>query len=349
MSFPVIERTFAHTTQRGSFLAVLFFLADRADEHGVSWYGAKKIAAAVNLSPRQTRHILSVLRESGEIWYTPRFFADGSQTSNGYLVCCGLSVDAIRVALHHRELQLSDEGIDTALREIVTACGERVPDEASVHEAEVVPADAARVQRAHDVRLAVANSIDASSDHATEAALPNHAGTDNSVWPDDAPQWALAAFAAESGEPPARVADAGRPRVERYGAAPDARPPPNGTPPGIDADALWNRVLSDLQQSMPRDVFKTHLLGTSAEWHGDVQHSTWSPSQDERLSRSTGSRQAPPKSEPLLLEVRASPASVPWLVHRYQERAEHFAATHAGQPVAISFVGRTLRQPRRAM
>jgi hypothetical protein len=124
MSFQVIERTFANTAQRGSSLAALFFLADRADDSGVSWYGVKKIAETINLSQRQTRHILSTLRERGEIWYAPRFFADGSQTSNGYLVCCGLSLCDVHAALCHPELQLSDEEIEAAVCEIATARGE---------------------------------------------------------------------------------------------------------------------------------------------------------------------------------------------------------------------------------
>jgi hypothetical protein len=124
-----------------------------------------------------------------------------------------------------------------------------------------------------------------------------------------------AVLAGGPGQTPTSRADADPPKLGSSRIAGGARPPPNGTPVTMDADTLWDQVRSDMQHSMPRDAFKVHLLGTSAEWLDGG-------------------------GDPVTLRVWASPPSVPWLVHRYQERAERFAADHTGQPVAIAFARR---------
>lgn len=376
MSFRVTERTFAHTTQRGSFLAALLFLADRADEHGVSWYGVAKIAAAINLSKRQTRHILSTLRDRGEIWYAARFWHDGAQTSNGYVVCCGLSLKEIHAALHHSQLELSEAAIEAAVRAIAEARGEPVPDDGwRTAEAEAPAADGAALvpaagdgPRTADAEVALAggaalvlaavaarmpaNGSQAQPAHGARAAAAVAVGEPYALESadDGLPrvdrQWATARgadWALSVGSVSHRAAgDGGETDVDRRLPAGEPRPPPNGAPDVIDADALWQEVLSDLACSMPEEVFRAHFLATSADWDGEAPRLARDALVRDALVQDAlaGDGASQPLGQPPTLQVQARAVSVPWLVKRYRERVERYVADHAGQPVTVTFVSR---------
>jgi DNA-binding transcriptional ArsR family regulator len=66
--------------------AVLLALADHADARGVCWPGVEEIARRLELDHRTVQRCLKRLAASGVIRRDPRRRADGSQSSNEYLL-----------------------------------------------------------------------------------------------------------------------------------------------------------------------------------------------------------------------------------------------------------------------
>lgn len=343
MSIEVVQRTFANTHQRGSYLAALLFLSDRADHDGVSWYSVGRIADAINLKVRRTRQILRTLQERGEIVYAPHFYAGAGQTSNRYLVCCGLTPDEVaRRLVEHPQFGLSPEEAQAAAMEVAAARGDRgstVADGGS---------------KATNGR-APAGAVGSTMEHGGSGRANGRAPVDAREWAADGEERgggevSRVGARAASGQAPFDEAcpepfDKACPELVeglrtgrgqplhrpwhlvgalRSGgvvvgstgvALTDGRGPPVGRDARPDAGELWADVLVELEASMPQEVFRSHFLGSAARWAADV-----SP------------------GRPPVLQVRpAHAASTPWLEHRYRERAERMAAGWLGEPVRVEF------------
>ncbi len=81
---------------------VLVALADRADDEGICWPGIKGLAEKCSLSKAAIRYHIRALRKLGLVHTEERTRADGSQTSNRYI----LPVDILIPPYQHLDTPL---------------------------------------------------------------------------------------------------------------------------------------------------------------------------------------------------------------------------------------------------
>lgn len=86
MSVRALSHVWQHSQQKGGNLLVLLALADFADDEGVSWASASKIAEKSRLDERHARRILRELESAGEITVERRLRDNGSCTSSLFRV-----------------------------------------------------------------------------------------------------------------------------------------------------------------------------------------------------------------------------------------------------------------------